>query len=85
MRNPRDGRYYALASKNGAREAFLLRARSIEGPFQEGPVIGQGMRHFDLHFSDDGVMMVFFSMVGDRPERILLGTIDTTLTDNWND
>ena len=48
-------------------------------------MIGQGMRHFDLHFSDNGAIMVFFSMVGDRPERILLGTIDTTPTDDWND
>lgn len=86
-----DGHYYAMSrvyptARNP--HAFLLRSKELGGPWQRGPELARGLRHFDLHPSDDeaetGGFHVWFSMIGDAPERILLGSIDTT-SEDWMD
>lgn len=78
------GFFYVLSRVNNERGIILCRSVSIEGPFEEGPVVAHGLRHLDVHLVGE-VMYVFFSMIGDRPERILLATIDTSLDLDWND
>ncbi len=79
-----DGYYYALSRINCVSGVVLCRSKSIEGPFERGPKLGLSLRHFDIHFVE-GIIYVLYSMIGDTPERILLGTIDTTLGTDWND
>lgn len=82
--NVGDGFYYIMARINGEPGIVLCRSKSIEGPFDWGPRLGLSLRHFDIHFVD-GIIYVLYSMIGDTPERILLGSIDTTISTNWND
>jgi hypothetical protein len=55
-------------------------------PFEPGPnpfgATGYRVRHVGLVLRGD-MLYVFFSVIGDAPERILLSTI--ALTDNWKD
>ena len=76
-----DGYYYALA-----RLGQLARSRdplaSFEvgpNPFRDGPYAGR-VRHVAL-LRRGRSLLVFFSAIGDAPERILLSTI--TLGDDW--
>lgn len=78
------GYFYVLSRMNNERGIILCRSASLEGPFEEGPVVAQGLRHLDLHLIDE-VIYVFFSMIGDCPERIVLATIDTSSSSDWND
>ena len=55
----------------------LARSSSLEGPYEVGPIFARGLRHFDL-FAFRGTLYVLYSMIGDKPERILLGTIAAT-------
>ena len=82
--NVEDDYYYTLSRINSVSGVVLCRSKSIEGPFEWGPKLGQSLRHFDIHFVE-GIIYVLYSMIGDTPERILLGTIDTTLGTDWND
>lgn len=80
--NPQDGFYYTMARIADEHGTILCRSPSLAGPFEEGPVIGLGLRHFDTILIE-GIIYVFYSMMGDRPERLLLASIDTTMTTNW--
>lgn len=90
MLNVRDGQYYALArtfghDKNDSIGKVVLTRSSLpEGPFQEGPTLVQGPRHFDAFFANDQIF-ILFTMIGDSPEQILIGSIDTTSSANWHD
>mmetsp|Transcript_63699 Transcript_63699/g.74621 ORF Transcript_63699/g.74621 Transcript_63699/m.74621 type:complete len:707 (-) Transcript_63699:84-2204(-) len=89
--------YYAIAKtqENSVERTVLVRSASLIGPFEIGPVLGRGLRHVDLyvpplstssnqtHQTPNGMIYVFFTLVGDSPERILLGTIDTSWTTKW--
>ncbi len=85
--NARDGHYYALARivrEEGS--VVLCRSPSIEGPYEQGPRLGRSIRNFHLFDVGDGEMYVLFSMTGDRPERILLGSVDRPASSaNWTD
>jgi len=89
--NTKDGHYYAMARKKNDSSVILCRSTSPRGPYEEGPQLGHGLRHVDIFYHTDGMIYVLFSMIGDRPERILLGSIDTTNTaqssasNNWKD
>ena len=70
------GYYYALAMPG-----VVYRSVDGVGDFQEGPTLfTRDMRHSALKLDGD-VLSVFYSNVGDSPERILLSTI--RLTDDW--
>ena len=84
----RDGYYYAMAKtqENSVGSACLYRSKSLMGPFEEGPILARGMRHVDLYLSspDSTMIYVFFTLIGDMPERIILGSIDVSSgSDNW--
>ena len=69
-----------------ARLGVLARAKSVEGPFEAGPNPFAGspyagrVRHVALLVKGD-TLYVFFSAIGDAPERILLSTI--ALSADW--
>ena len=80
---PFDGYVYALA-----RLGQLLRSRDPlaafeigSNPFKDGPYADR-VRHVAV-LRRDRRLFVFFSGIGDAPERILLSTID--LSGNWRD
>jgi len=84
----RDGYYYAMAKtqENSVGSACLYRSKSLMGPFEQGPIMARGMRHVDLYLSSPDSMMiyVFFTLIGDMPERIILGSIDVSSgSENW--
>lgn len=69
----------------------LWRARDWEGPFEAGPNlvpydanggIGDGFRHGEVHRVADR-LHVFYTRMGDRPERILHAEVD--LDGGWTD
>jgi hypothetical protein len=71
-----DGYYYALSMPG----VFY---RSTDGltDFEEGPTLfNEDMRHSAVLLRD-GKLLVFYSMVGDNPERILMSEID--LLPDW--
>lgn len=78
---PWDDWWYAIA-KNGR----LFRSRDPRTPFEEGanPFAGADRlpRHVAVHRVDT-TLWVYFSNLGDAPERILRGSID--LADDWQD
>lgn len=82
--NSRDGYFYIVSRINGEKGVVLHRSTSLFGPFEQGPQLGLGLRHFDLMLVE-GIMFIFYSMIGDHPERVLLASIDTTFTANWTD
>ena len=53
----------------------LLKADAMEGPYEEGPVFIDRMRHGAVLVRGDSVDIVF-SRIGDSPERLLVTTID---------
>jgi hypothetical protein len=61
----------------------FYRSRDPLGPFEEGPrLFNPNMRHSALLKRDD-TLFVFWTQVGDVPERILLSTID--LSGDWTE
>ena len=69
-----------------ARLGVLARAKSVEGPFEAGPnpfdqsIYAGRVRHVAVLVKGD-TFYVFFSAIGDAPERILLSTI--ALSGDW--
>jgi hypothetical protein len=88
LEHPRLGYRYMIAtnhSKQHIGSAVLYRSKSHLGPWESGPVLGHGLRSPNLHLLQrERYMMVFFTLIGDAPERILLGTIDTSSSSDWN-
>eukprot|EP00578_Thalassiosira_sp_NH16_P018493 CAMPEP_0181098404 /NCGR_PEP_ID=MMETSP1071-20121207/12108_1 /TAXON_ID=35127 /ORGANISM="Thalassiosira sp., Strain NH16" /LENGTH=721 /DNA_ID=CAMNT_0023180997 /DNA_START=727 /DNA_END=2892 /DNA_ORIENTATION=+ len=82
--NVEDGYHYALARAKNEPDVVLCRSFSLEGPFEEGPRLAKSLRHFDV-FMIKRKMYVLYSMIGDRPERILLASIDTTMSADWKE
>ena len=73
-----DGWYYSIAMPGQ-----LYRSRDGLTNFETGPnPFEPGMRHSALLVLQDR-LIVFYTQVGDTPERILWSEID--LTDDWND
>ena len=70
-----------------ARLGLLARAKTPAGPFELGPnpfdgtTYAQRVRHVALLVKND-TLYVFFSAIGDTPERILFTTI--ALNDDWS-
>lgn len=82
--NSQDGHFYIMSRINDEKGVVLHRSTSLFGPFEQGPQLGLGFRHFDMLLVE-GMIFVFYSMIGDHPERLLLASIDTTITTNWTD
>lgn len=72
--------YYAIGKKRA--ETGIL-YRSVDGisPFEEGPPIIPRIRHSALTV-DNGTLYIYYSRIGDEPERILMSRV-TLNTDNW--
>lgn len=70
------GWHYALAMPG-----ILYRSRDGLTNFEKGPTLfGQNMRHSAVEIEND-TLSVFYTQVGDNPERILLSVIQ--LTPDW--
>lgn len=69
--------FYATAKseEDAVGSMVLLRSESPLGPFQYVNTLARGVRHVSLH-RKGGILFVFFTLIGDMPERILLGTIN---------
>lgn len=68
-------RWWAIAKKRGGPGGVLLQASGADGPFTDGPLFLEGMRHGAVLVTDGGVDVVF-SRIGDAPERLLITTIE---------
>lgn len=83
-----DGRYLRAFQRDGfvcalAMPGVFLRSRDGLGNFEKGPrLFGPNMRHSAVLVRGD-TLHVFWTRVGDAPERILLSTIE--LTPDWRD
>nr|MDO8112006.1 hypothetical protein [Candidatus Sigynarchaeota archaeon] len=75
------GYVYGLA-KNDNKDGILVRSRDGKTMFERGPELIPGFRHCDVLVREDS-LLVFFTRVGDAPERILLSTVD--ITRDWRD
>jgi hypothetical protein len=72
--------YYAIV-----RAGVVLRSRDMRTPFEPGPTLipadaGRLLRHAAVDLRGD-VLRVYYSRIGDRPERILVS--ETRLTPDW--
>jgi hypothetical protein len=74
------GWFYGIA-KNYNIDGVLLRSKDGRTPFEVGRHILPRMRHVAVRREGD-ILEIFFTRVGDEPERILLSRI--TLTGDWN-
>jgi len=72
---PWQGRWYALAKNNNEGWGELYRASNPHGPFELRGNFLQGMRHAAV-LVDGYNLCIFYSRVGDAPERILMATVD---------
>ena len=70
-----DEDWWGVAKARGGPGGVLLRASSPNGPFEAGPLFINGMRHAAILVQDD-LVEVFFSRIGDEPERLLVTSID---------
>jgi hypothetical protein len=75
------GSYYAIA-----RAGVVLRSPSMRSPFEPGATLiaaepGKLLRHAAVDVGGD-VLRVYYSRIGDRPERILRS--DVHLTPDWS-
>jgi len=70
--------YYALAKtrQSSVGNATLCRSKSLIGPWTQGPLLIQGARHADLHIFRNRHFVIFFTLIGDAPEHVEVGTID---------
>ncbi len=71
--------HYAIA-KRGAEAGFLMRSPDGSTPFETGPALIPGMRHAAVYREGDR-LVVFYSRLGDAPERILRTSVD--LRGDW--
>lgn len=76
------GAYYALCKSWNSGVAELLRSADGVSRFEFGKTLLPGMRHCAVTVDGDE-LLVFFTRVGDAPERILLSRIN--LTGDWKD
>ena len=72
--------YYAIV-----RAGIVLRSHDMRSPFEQGPTLigadaGRLLRHAAVELRGD-ILRVYYSRIGDRPERILLS--ETRLTSDW--
>lgn len=72
--------YYAIV-----RAGIVLRSRDMRSPFEPGPTLigadsGRLLRHAAVDLRGN-LLRVYYSRIGDRPERILLS--ETRLTADW--
>ena len=70
-----DGLFFALAKNFNTGWNEIYRSESALGPFQRSRNILWRARHTAV-FVKGSTLLIFYSRVGDRPERILLSTID---------
>ena len=70
--------------------AEIWRSKDWHLPFEKGPKIlpyspkegiGLGFRHGEVFLGNDDILHIFFTNIGDKPERILHTTLD--ITENW--
>lgn len=76
------GEYFYAIVRAGA----VLRSRDPRAPFEEGPTLvpadsGRILRHAAVELRGD-VLRVYYSRIGDRPERILV--TEVRLTPDWS-
>jgi len=76
------GAYYALCKSWNDGVAELLRSEDGVSRFEFGKTLLPGMRHCAVSVDGDE-LLVFFTRVGDAPERILVSRIK--LTPDWKD
>src|SRR4029453_17021023 len=66
------------------RSGIVLRSRDMRTPFERGPTLippnAGRLRHGAVDVQGD-LLRVYYSRIGDRPERILVS--ETRLTDDW--
>lgn len=75
------GIYYAIAKGGGEGDGILMRSRDPAAPFEARKgVFIPGMRHAAVMLRGD-TLLIFYSRIGDAPERIVLATV--RLTDDW--
>lgn len=67
--------YYAIAKNGNTGWGELYRSADGLSPFESRGNFLRGMRHGAV-LQRDGKLLVFYSRVGDAPERILLATVD---------
>ena len=72
--------YYAIV-----RAGIVLRSHDMRSPFEQGPTLigadaGRLLRHAAVDLRGD-ILRVYYSRIGDRPERILFS--ETRLTTDW--
>ena len=73
-----NGNHYAIAMPG-----VFYRSENGMSNFEDGPTLfTENMRHSAV-IVDENVLQIFFTMVGDSPERIKLSTVD--LSDDWMD
>jgi hypothetical protein len=75
------GEYFYAIVRGGA----ILRSRDGRGAFEQGPTLikpdaGRILRHAALDLRGD-LLRVYYSRIGDRPERILVASVH--LTPDW--
>jgi hypothetical protein len=78
----RRGNYYYTVVRGG----LLLRSRNLRSAFEPGPTLipadrRRMLRHAAVDLKGD-VLRVYYSRIGDRPERILLS--ETQLSGDWS-
>ncbi len=69
------GVYYAIA-----RDGCVYRSEDPLAPFERGPELFENLRHCALRIGGE-VLQVFYSNVGDEPERIVLAEVE--LRGSW--
>jgi hypothetical protein len=77
------GEYFYAIVRGGS----VLRSRDPNDPFEEGPTLvkadhGRILRHAAVDIRGD-VMRIYYSRIGDRPERILVTKV--RLTHDWSE
>ena len=76
------GYYYSVgkSQEDGIGRLVVARSQTPFGPFINGPILARAVRHCSLEVVD-GVLLVFFTLITDMPERVLLASVH--LNDDW--